>query len=151
MTRTDYEFTIAEDDPPLEPMTPDEERDYWSGPGHIEFYVSANRPDVFEVEVLDYSGCAGGAFEAVGEDYRITEMLGSDVDALREGWTYTVTNLTVVHTRGDGWTTDDDSDYYHDGLVAHRYWWQWARQKVVNAWWFNIGWRIAAWRGERKA
>lgn len=143
------EFRIAEEEPPLYTPTPEEERDYWSGPGHIDFYVSANRPGVFEVEYEDYSGCAGGALEMVGLDYLLTDMLGINVEELREGWTYQVLGLTVVHTRGDGWTTDDDSTYYYEHLVAVRDWRRWARQKVSNAWWFTVGWRISQWRRKR--
>jgi hypothetical protein len=146
----DGEFKVVEE---FDDFTPSAEdlRNHWNGPGHLEFYVSANRPDVFEFDVEDYSGCAGGAHETVGWDYLIEDMLGIDRAELREGWTYTVENLTVVWSRGDGWEIDDDVDYYHDGLTASREWKRWLRQKVVNAWWFNIGWRIAVWSGSRKA
>lgn len=140
-----FDLTPDDDGP-----SPEDERHYWSGPGYIEFYVLTNRPEhgLFEFDVEDYDGCAGGAFESVGEDYLITEMLDIDVSTLREGWTYRVENLTVVHTRGDGWMTDDDSTYYHDGLTARREWGRWFRQKIENAWWFSIGWRLAEWGRE---
>lgn len=115
--------------------TPEEEKDYWSGPGHIVFFVEQNIEDVFEIEIDDASGCAGGANEMVGYEYLIKEMLDIDISTLKEGHTYTIEGLNVVWTRGDGWTTDDDVDYYYSALHDKIEPWRWFKQKVTNLWW----------------
>lgn len=124
--------------------SPEDEYHYWSGEGFIKFYVQQNIPkdDIFEFEVEDYDGCAGGANEGVGFDYLIKEMLGLDISELKEGHTYTIEKLTVVWTRGDGWTTDDDVEYYFENLKDEIQWFRLIKQKLTNLWWQNIGWRL---------
>ena len=134
------DFTFIEDVALYQP-TEEEERHYWNGPGYIKLYVIQNDEDVFEFDVLDYDGCAGGADETVGFDYLITDMLGLQKD-LKEGITYTIQNLTVRWYRGDGWTTDDDVDYDFDEIIIHFNPITWTRQKLYNFWWRTIGWRL---------
>lgn len=132
------EFTIAED---IYQPTDEEERDYWSGPGSLTVYVSQNHGDVFEFEEIEYTGCVGGAIETVGLDYLLTDMLSLKKE-LKEGYTYTIHNITVVWTRGDGWMSDDDVDYYYDHIERHFAPFQFLKQKISNIWWRSIGWRI---------
>lgn len=122
----------------------EDELNHWNGEGFIKFYVQQNIPkdDIFEFEVEDYDGCAGGADETVGFDYLIKEMLGLDIAELKEGHTYTIEKLTVVWTRGDGWMTDDDVDYYFESIKDEIEWFRFLKQKAINLWWQNIGWRF---------
>lgn len=121
--------------------TPEEERQHWVGKGHIEFFVEQNVPGIFEIEIIDYSGCAGGLDETIGLDYAVKEFL-VDVRELHEGVRYTIKGLTVSFTRGDGWTTDDDSDYEFEELEVHWSLLPWMKQKMFNIWWRQIGWKL---------
>ena len=69
-------------------------------------------------------------------------MLGLNIADLKEGHTYTIEKLTVVWTRGDGWTIDDDVDYYFENLKDEIQWFRFLKQKLTNLWWQNIEWRI---------
>ena len=131
--------------------SPEDEHHFWNGEGFITFYVVQNiiKDDIFEIEVEDYDGCAGGAHETVGFDYLIKEMLGINIADLKEGHTYTIEKLTVVWTRGDGWTIDDDVDYYFENLKDEIQWFRFLKQKLTNLWWQNFGWRIADARRKR--
>lgn len=115
------------------------EYDYWNGQGHIEFYVNQNVPkdELFEIDVLDYSGCAGGLQETIGIDYYIQHCWGL-CDELREGVTYTIKDLTVEWTRGDGWTTDDDVEYYFKELEHDTTLYTYLSQKLKNIWWRRV-------------
>lgn len=126
--------------------TDEEMADYWSGEGHIEFYVIQNAKGVFEIEVTDCSGCAGGLGEMLGLEYAIEHELGVDRNELREGYTYTLHKLTVYHTRGDGWEIEPDSRYYFEEMTGTTTPWRYLSQKISNIWWRNIGWRLAQWR-----
>lgn len=44
-------------------------------------------------------------------DYTIQDM----IECPGEGW-WVITGITGHYTRGDGWTTDDDMDFYHEGI-----------------------------------
>lgn len=136
------QFIIVSDEE-YEPNEEDE-RHYWNGEGFITFFVQQNIPKdkIFEFEVDDYDGCAGGANETVGFDYLLTEMLDIDIKNLKEGHTYTIEKLTVVWTRGDGYCTDDDVDYYFESLKDEIEWSRFIKQKLHNLWWQNIGWRL---------
>lgn len=128
----DTEFEMSEED----------EKGYWSGPGYIIFFVQQNIDNVFEIEIDEYTGCAGGADETIGLEWLIHHELIIDRDQLKEGHTYTIEGLNVVWTRGDGWMTDDDVDYYYAALHDKIEPWRWFKQKVTNLWWQNIGWRL---------
>lgn len=134
-------FKIVPDPEPLYQPTEQEEWDYWNGTGHIELYVIQNDKDVFEFDVLDYSGCAGGASETVGFDYLITDMLYLTKE-LKEGFSYTIHDLAVTWYRGDGWNTDDDVEYQFDRLERHFNPITYIKQKLSNLWWRSIGWRL---------
>ena len=137
-------WITVEDLEPFFSPSPEDEHHYWCGEGFIRFYVQQNIPkdDIFEFEVEDYDGCAGGADETVGFDYLIKKMLGLNIADLKEGHTYTIEKLTVVWTRGDGWITDDDVDYYYENLKDEFQWFKLLKQKLTNLWWQNIGWRM---------
>lgn len=118
---TIYLETLEDTDDWYAPSEEDE-RDFWCGTGHIEFRVIQNCPDIFEIEVLDYSGCAGGLNEGCGIDWWLTSEICLQEDpgiTLREGCTYTIHDLTVQFTRGDGWTTDDDAEYEFDDITMN--------------------------------
>lgn len=118
-------------------------RDYWSGEGHLIFTVISYDPDAYawskyEIDWEDYSGCVGGLDETLGIQYALNEGI-LDVGKLKLGWTYEVNGITVVWTRGDGWTTDDDVDYYVEGEIYKRIY----LSRWLSAWWWHlIGWRI---------
>jgi hypothetical protein len=115
----DLEFEIADDD--YEPSD-DDMRYHWSGNGHIEFFVIQNTPEDFEIEIEDYSGCAGGMQETAGIEYYIAEVWGLNNDPetpLIENVTYTLHNLTVTWTRGDGWTMDDNVEYEFSHMTSN--------------------------------
>lgn len=151
------EMTVHDDDDDLFGMTKEEweesQRDHWNGKGHIEFFVIQNSGDTFEIEVEDYSGCAGGMHESVGIDYYIKDCwcLNEDPEnPLREGVYYTLHDLTVTWTRGDGWTTDDDVEYDFGAMTHHTTLWLYLSHKVKMIWWRKVGWRIAQWRRNHK-
>ena len=128
--------------------TEEEERDYWSGKGHLVFKVRSYDPTSFlpfEIECEDYSGCVGGLDETLGIEYAINEGI-LDVGPLHIGFTYEVSGITVVWTRGDGWTTDDDVDYYVEGGVIKYA----PLRDLISAWWWHlIGHRIRNWKNAR--
>lgn len=116
--------------------------DFWSAPGHIEFFVVQNAKDVFEIEVIDYSGCAYGLQDTLGIEYYITDCWYLQEDPstpLREGVTYTLHDLTVTWTRGDGWTTDDDVEYDFSKMTSHATAFGYLSHKLKMIWWRAIG------------
>lgn len=123
--------------------TEEDEKHYWSGEGHLIFTVISYDPDAnpwsrYEIDYEDYSGCVGGLDETLGIQYALNEGI-LDVGELKLGWTYEVHGITVVWTRGDGWTTDDDVDYYVEGEIRKRI----HLSRWLSAWWWHlIGWRI---------
>jgi hypothetical protein len=133
-------------------MTKEEEADYWNGIGHLEILVTYvnQKEKIFEFEVIDQSGCVGGIEEAIGIDYLLTQMWsvqkpyeeGGFKFPLKAGYSYTFHDIRAFWTRGDGYTTDDDVDYYH-GLITRGFNpWTWLRIKIGNLWWDTIGWRL---------
>lgn len=127
--------------------TEEEERDHWNGKGHIEFFVIQNVPGTFEIEVLDYSGCAGGLQETLGIEYYLTEYWDLQ-DEVREGVTYTLHNVTVTWTRGDGWTTDDDVEYDFELITHHATTIGYLPYKIKMIWWRAVGCHIRNWRAK---
>lgn len=123
------------------PEDPDEDKamqDHWNGEGSITFYVLDNGPTGLYIEVLDHSGCAGGLDETIGIDYAIDEgYLDLSDCRLIVGYTYTLGGLNVEWTRGDGWSTDDDSEYTFETFIGHGSHWLFLRQTAIN-WWHNI-------------
>ena len=125
----------------------DDIRDYWCGEGGIIFTVTEHDPEArfcpFGFEIEDYSGCAGGLDETLGITYAINERI-LDVGKLHLGVTYYVEGITVVFTRGDGWTTDDDADYYVGSVKTKIH-----LIPFLKAWWWHlVGWRIKEWRSK---
>ena len=49
--------------------------------------------------------------EGIGIEYWINE----DIEIWIPGW-YVIEGVHGVYTRGDGWTTDDDEDWYYDEI-----------------------------------
>ena len=138
---SNLDFTEIEES--YEPSEEDE-RHFWNGEGFIKFYVEQNIPEdnIFEIEVEDSGGCAGGAHETVGFDYLIKEMLDFDIKDLKEGHTYTIEKLTVTWIRGDGWMTDDDVEYEYETLKDEIQLFRFIKQKLINYWWQHIGWKL---------
>ena len=138
------ELTSAED---FE-WVPDEEyeREHWNDKGHIEFFVTQNVPsqNLFEIEVMDYSGCAGGLNETLGIDWMIKQW--GIQDELREGVTYTLHNLTVTWTRGDGWEIDDDVEYDFTHMTSHATALGYLSHKIHMIWWRKVWCHISQWR-----
>lgn len=123
----------------------EDERDYWSGEGDLTFHVLSHDPTCnycpYEIDWDDYSGCVGGLNETLGISYAINEGI-IDAHPLRIGMTYHVQGITVVHTRGDGWNTDDDSEYYVESVSKILY-----PDRFISAWWWKlIGHRIQKWK-----
>lgn len=123
-------------------------RDYWSGEGHLIFRVLSYDPTAtycpYEIDWLDYSGCVGGLDETLGIAYAVNEGI-LDVGKLHIGCTYEVHGITVVWTRGDGWETDDDVDYYIESVTRYA-----ILHQLIYAWWWHlVGHRIRKWRNDR--
>lgn len=57
---------------------------------------------------VGYEMCYGGFL-----DYIIKEM----IDCPGAGW-FVVENITATYIRGDGWSTDDDMDFYYENVRA---------------------------------
>lgn len=134
--------------------TSEEEKDYWTGEGDLTFTViskseSPHKPHQysypkFEIDWEDYSGCIGGLDETLGIEYSVNEGI-LDVGKLHLGVTYHVQGITAHFTRGDGWTIDDDVDYYVENVTKIIY-----PHRFIAAWWWHlIGWRIRQWRNQR--
>lgn len=133
-------------------MTEEDERDHWSGVGHLEFYVIQNVPDCFEVEIIDYSGCMGGADETLGIHHLLEDCWGFHEDPdirLREGCRYTVHDIEVDWTMGDGWTTDDDVEYYPGAITEAWTIRERVSQKLSNWWHRQVRCRVRGWRHGR--
>ena len=133
--------------------TEEDERNHWSGVGFITFFIEQNINTgpypVFEMQIDDYGGCAGGASEFIGLDWLIHYELGLDRAKFKEGYTYTIKGLTAHFTRGDGWMTDDDVEYNFEIITYKIQPWRYLKQKLTNLWWQNIGWRIREWRTKK--
>lgn len=119
-------------------------KDYWVGKGHLEFRVlsydktATYKP--YEIEYLDYSGCVGGLDECLGIEYSVNEGI-LNTGKLHIGCTYRLDGITAHFTRGDGWTTDDDVEYYVESVTQYA-----VLHQLIYAWWWHlIGWRIRQW------
>lgn len=127
--------------------TPEEEKQFWNGIGSLTIFVTLVIPksEVFEYEIIDYGGCVQGAQDTLGIDYLLSDIWDVWHDLtypLKEGFEYTFHDITIAWTRGDGWTTDDDVDYYM-GPISYRFsFFPWLKTKVQTLWWKNIGWRL---------
>jgi hypothetical protein len=125
--------------------TEDEEKDYWSGEGHLIFHVLSYDKDSkynpYEIDWDDYSGCVGGLNESVGIDYAVNEGI-LDVGKLQIGMTYEVKGITSHWIRGDGWTTDDDVEYYVESVKKILY----PRRFIMAWWWHLVGHKIRNWK-----
>jgi hypothetical protein len=126
------------------PQTDPIEKYWWTGKGHITFYVIQNVPGAFEINVEDYSGCAIGMEEIIGIEWWIASHTGEDGRVallnppLREGCHYTITSITSKHTRGDGYTTEDEIDWRWKSVSETWYLWERVRQKISNWWWRGV-------------
>ena len=139
----------AEDIEPSETDGWDEEaeKNHWNGIGSLTIFVTLIIPEdnIFEYELLDYSGCMEGAQEILGIDYLLKDMWRVDKDPdlnLREGVEYRFIGITVEWIQGDGWTTDDDVDYLMGSVHASFRFIPWFHTKMEALWWKYIGWRI---------
>ena len=122
----------------------EDDQDYWNGEGELSFRVlSYSKGTVYpwEIEYTDYTGCVGGLIETVGIEYAINEGMLIDQDKLRVGYSYTLHGVTVIWTRGDGWTTDDDVDYYVESVTTHFELIPWIKAQ----WWQHFGWKLREW------
>lgn len=139
------------DDPFYQP-SPEEERDFWAGRGNIDFFVIQKDP--FEIEVIDSSGCAGGLQETCGIEWWLEDSIYIHKDPdirLWEGVTYRIDGLTVDFTQGDGWTTDDDAEYYFDDIYPISGFWTWLPHKISMIWHRQVRCRIQALKAARAA
>lgn len=142
MVDLNFEMVPVSDD-----WEPSEEdiADHWAGEGHLIFHVLSHTKSSkycpYEIDYDDYSGCVGGLQETLGIDYSVNEGI-LDVGKLHIGVTYHVRGITAHFTRGDGWTTDDDVEYYVEAVTKIIY-----PGRFISAWWWHlIGWRIRQWR-----
>jgi len=144
---SELHFTIQQMDI-LDHYKPSEEDipNHWNGEGTLEFrvlsYDKTSKYCPYEIEYLDYCGCVGGLDETLGIEHSINEGI-LDVGKLHIGWTYKIHGITVHWTHGDGWTTDDDVDYYIEGDIYKSI----VLTDWITAWWWHlIGHRIRNWR-----
>lgn len=120
-------------------------KDHWSGKGHLVFRVISYDPNCpyepYEIDWLDYSGCVGGLNETLGIQYALNNGI-LNAGKLQLGVTYTLHEITVEWTRGDGWEIDDDMGYYVGDVTKEIVIYQW-----LYAWWWHfIGHLIHNWR-----
>ena len=129
--------------------TDEDIKDHWAGEGHLIFKVISYDPTAYlwsryEIEEIDSSGCVGGLDETIGISYAINEGI-LDVGKLHIGFTYEVHDITSHWTRGDGWTTDDDVDYYIESVTRYA-----TLHQLIYAWWWHlVGHRIRNWKNAR--
>ena len=127
-------------------MTKEDEENYWNGVGFLTILITLNIPqdNILEFEVLDYTGCVGGADETLGVDYLLKYIWGIQhyKHSFKEGMIYTFHHITVRWTRGDGYTTDDNVDYYYGSLTFSWRPWTWFKTKMNALWQKYISWRI---------
>lgn len=126
------------------------EKDYWSGKGHIQFFVSQSDHDdgCLEIEVIDLSGCVNGMIEISGNEESITEQLNIDPKDLYTGKTYLIESISVQWTRGDGWETEDDVEYWYDTMITLYTPFKTIKQRLIIWWWNLIGHKINRWRND---
>lgn len=117
--------------------------DWDMSPGSLTFFVIQSCPDtsgrknwLFEFEYEDYEGCVGWMNESIGFDYFLTSYM--DPSEFKEGWTYTIHDITVHFTRGDGYTTDDDEDWEWGEVTRSGSWFRWLRHKIAILWWRHV-------------
>ncbi|RWB95605.1 MAG: hypothetical protein EOQ56_28060 [Mesorhizobium sp.] len=103
------EFIFIEQDAPEEEYTPPP----YGKPGRIlvEVYDLGGE---FEYEILDYDGDSGVFWIQEGEGF--DWWIKGHLDLPGEG-RYLISDISGDYIRGDGWTTDDDVDWYI-GLVT---------------------------------
>lgn len=78
--------------------------DDWKNFGIESTTVISGKDDV--TGAASYEKSYGGFL-----DYTIQDM----IDPPGEGW-FTIVGMTGSYTRGDGWMTDDDMDFYHEAV-----------------------------------
>jgi hypothetical protein len=74
---------------------------------------------LFELDILEYDGCASWAAEGYGLADWITDHV--PMEDLKVGGIYTATGMTVSFTSGDRWETDDDEDWEWEDLIRHHH------------------------------
>ena len=131
--------------------TETDEYEHWNGSGHIEFFVHQNVPGTFEIDITDYSGCAGGLQETLGIEYCIEDIWClHQAMKLREGVTYTLHDLEVTWTRGDGWCTDDDVEYDFGDITSHATAIGYLSHKIKMIWWRKVQCHIRDYKEQKK-
>jgi hypothetical protein len=68
----------------------------------------------YNIEVYDYDGAAFWMAEGAGIDYWFND-LGMLDEGLQPGF-YVMEGVTGHYFRGDGWTQDDDEEFYFETL-----------------------------------
>lgn len=100
---------------PLSPEPEDSEAPLpkYSDKGRVLFRYWRVCNEKPEVEVLDYDGESSIMWlnESVGINYAITDILPIDIEL--DG-VYVIEGIHGQYFRGDGWTTDDDEEWYFD-------------------------------------
>lgn len=146
MTEEEFEKAWNEAFESEKSWTQEDEANYWNGVGTLKILVTLNIPseEIFEFDILEATGCLCGADEIIGIDYLLKEIWGvqSYKYPFKEGMIYTFHNVSVTWTKGDGFTTDDDVDYYFGPLTYTWRPWTWFKTWISAKWWKHIGWRI---------
>ncbi len=123
------------------------EKDFWNGIGSLTIFVTLVIPkdDIFEFEVLEMTGCVQGIEESIGIEYLLKDIWyinRSREHPLKEGIFYTFHNVSAYWYRGDGYTTDDDVDYFFGALTYEWKPWPWFKTWISAQWWKHIGWML---------
>jgi hypothetical protein len=135
----EIDFTDVED---THAWDAEDEKHYWSGTGFVEFLVLQNDDDNFEIEEIDYDGCVNGMNESIGLEYQIQHIWCIQED-FKEGYVYTLHDVTVTWIRGEWGISDDDVEYDFAKMTCKRLpLIQYLKLKISNIWWRSYGWKL---------
>jgi hypothetical protein len=104
---------------PIEEDDSEKEVFDFKSPENVLIFVLDNGEFGFEIETATVIWCANDQVTGAASydhdyggflDYTIASMIDMPE---KEGW-YVVENVTGHYIRGDGWTTDDDMEFYYD-------------------------------------
>ena len=94
---------------------------------------------VADYDYGDYTGCVDWLQEGMGIDYFLKEYF--EKGTFKAGWTYTIHDIEVAFTRGDGWEIDYDEDWDFGDIT---------RTTTPKIWLDAKLWQLRCWWNELK-